>query len=254
MKQIILTLTALLIGLILNSQSDKTLKNGKITFEKKVKLDIQLEGDASEFADMLPKERKSKKVLYFNEEASLYERIKEDDIEDVAQNHEEGIVIKIEEPDDKIYTDLKKKQYTEQKEFMTRMFLIEGEINSNGWKITGKQKKILGYNCQEAEKMKDSIKIVAWFTPEIPISAGPEHIAGLPGFVLEVDYDEGKQTIVAVDIDKKEQEKIKINKPSKGKKVTKEEFEKIVAEKMKEMGAEDGAKGSNKVFIKIKTD
>ena len=55
--------------------------------------------------------------------------------------------------------------------------------------------------------------------------------------------------IVAQDIDFKKIDKKLITKPKKGKKVTKEEFQKIVEEKMKEMGMENrGERSVIRVF------
>ncbi|WP_332911473.1 GLPGLI family protein [Algoriphagus boritolerans] len=38
----------------------------------------------------------------------------------------------------------------------------------------------------EMENVKDTIRVTAWFTPEIPVSHGPESYFGLPGLILEV--------------------------------------------------------------------
>ena len=82
---------------------------------------------------------------------------------------------------DKIFCDLKEKKKTEQKEFMTRMFLVESDLAKSEWKITGNIRNILGYNCQEAI-LKDTAKTVkAWFTASIPVSSGPAGFGGLPG-------------------------------------------------------------------------
>ena len=40
--------------------------SGKITYEEKAKIEIKLEGDAAQFADQMPKEQVSSKVLFFN--------------------------------------------------------------------------------------------------------------------------------------------------------------------------------------------
>ena len=253
MKQVILTLVliAFYASLLAQNDNDKTIKSGTITYEQIVKMEIHLEGDASQFADMLPKERKTKKILYFNSNTSLYENIKEDDSDDISDMHEGGMIIKMEEPDNKIFSDFVNKTQTEQREFMTRLFLIESEMNSKGWKISANQKNILGYVCQEAVKEEDDKKIIAWFAPELQIVAGPGHINNLPGLVLAVDINDGKQTIIALNIEEGPIDDTVLIKPKKGKKVTEEEFKAIVDEKMKEMGVE-GEGGSHQIIIKIK--
>ena len=160
-----------------------------------------------------------------------------------------NVMIKMEEPDNKIYTNLEDKKQVEQREFMTRVFLIEGE-GYQKWKLTGKQKMILDFPCQEATMEKDSSEVTAWFTPVIPVSAGPSDYGGLPGLILSVEADDGKNTITALGVDFSIVPKDKIEKPKKGKKVTREEFEQIVEEKMKEMGAE-GGKGGHQMMIRI---
>jgi GLPGLI family protein len=122
------------------------------------------------------------------------------------------------------------------------MFLIEGSMETSPWKLTGNEKAILGYTCQEAVMEKDSIKTVAWFTPAIPVAAGPANYNNLPGLVLEVNYNDGKRVITAVSVDEKV-DVANLVKPKEGKKVTKEEFQKIMDEKMKEMGIERGEGG-----------
>jgi GLPGLI family protein len=151
---------------------------------------------------------------------------------------------------DKIYCDLKSLKKTEQKEFMTRMFLIESDLSASDWKFTGNSGIVLGYNCQEAI-LKDTINVTkAWFTASIPVSAGPAGFYGLPGLILKVDINDGKRIITATSIDPSMEVTDFLIKPKEGKKVTQEEYRKIVADKMKEMGHENG-QGTNHVMIRI---
>jgi len=156
-------------------------------------------------------------------------------------------MIKMKEPNNKIFTDLAKKEQVEQREFMSRVFLIEGGADQQ-WKLTGNQKMILDFPCQEAIFEKDSSKIVAWFTPVIPVSIGPSNYGGLPGLILSVEADDGKNVITANSVDFTPVSAGKLEKPRKGKNVTREEFDQIVAEKMKEMGAENGSGGTQMIF------
>jgi len=225
--------------------------SGKVVYEEVVKLDIKLEGDASQFAHMLPKERKSNKVLYFHENTSLYENKASDEDESMSMNSgHANVMIKMAEPENKVFTDLGNKKQLEQREFMTRTFLIEGE-NTYTWKMTGKQKMILDFPCQEAMVEKDSISYSVWFTPAIPVSAGPAEYNGLPGLILAVESSDEKRSITATSVDFIEPDQDLLKKPKKGKKVTRDEFEKIVEEKMKEMGAEHGQGEGQMMMIRI---
>lgn len=63
-------------------------------------------------------------------------------------------------------------------------------------KSESKQEKILNYNCFEAETRrlgtdgKSENKIIAWFSPEINISFGPNGYARLPGLILKLELSQ----------------------------------------------------------------
>lgn len=255
MKTLFMFLSALLLTLAINGQetTGKSTTKGKVTYEDKVKLEIKLEGDAAQFAESLPKEQVTTKVLYFNADYSLFQADEVKKPEDVMAQETGHMTMRmiIAGGNDKVFIDLKSKKKLEQKEFMSRIFLIEGDLGSNDWKLTGNTRTILGYICQEASREEKDKKISAWFSPNIPVSAGPAGYAGLPGLVLKIDINDGKRTITAVTIDPDFSDASLIVKPKDGKKVTADEYKKIVDEKMKEMGAEGGEGGAH-IMIRIK--
>ncbi|MGC1206266.1 MAG: GLPGLI family protein [Flavobacteriaceae bacterium] len=79
----------------------------------------------------------------------------------------------------------------------------------------------------------DMIAIEAWYTPMIPVSQGPGDYWGLPGLILEVNIN--NTTLLCSKIVMNPEEKIKIEAPDKGKKVTKKEYKEIIIGKMQEM-------------------
>lgn len=244
----------LLASTLLGAQVDpaKAIKSGKVLYEEMVKIEIHLDGDAAALAASLPKERKSSKSLVFNENASLYMNEKSDETsaEQIAGEGGAMVFVKMQEPDNKMFTDFSGKKQIEQREFMTRMFLIEKELGVSDWKLTGNQKEILGYACQEAvRETTDSTKVTAWFTPSIPIPAGPAEFLNLPGMVLGVDLDNGRRTLTATSIEAMDVDAKMLAKPKEGKKVTETEFKDIVAEKMKEMGVENGKSHSGATMM-----
>jgi GLPGLI family protein len=249
------TLSGLMVFTLLGAQTDpaKTIHSGKVVYEDKAKLEIHLEGVAAELANSLPKERKSTKSLLFNENASLYsnEKQTEADADQMAHSGGSMVMVRMQEPDNILFTDFADKKQVEQREFMTRIFLIEKDLGVPDWKLTGNTKEILGYPCQEAvREPNDSTKIVAWFTPSVPVSTGPGEYLNLPGLVLEVDLDNGDHTITAQSVEPMEVSDKMMVKPKKGKKVTEEEFKQIVDEKMKEMGAQGNGSGGQ-IMIRI---
>lgn len=221
---------------------------GTVVYEQVVKLEIKLEGESAQFANMMPKERKSQKLLYFNAESSLYENKPMEEDQTLKSESGNTVMIRMKEPDNKVFTQLAENEQVEKREFMTREFLIETRLNPSDWKLTGQQKLVLNYPCQEAVKETKEGKVSAWFTPVIPVSAGPGVYNGLPGLVLAVEVNEGKQTITAVSVDLNPVAENVIVRPEKGKKVTREEYDRIVEEKMKEMGAQSGPGGARMVI------
>ena len=71
--------------------------------------------------------------------------------------------------------------------------------------------------------------------------------------VLSVDVKDGTHTYLAKSVEAVEAGALKIKKPGDGKKVTEGEYQKIVSEKMKEMGMDEGTGGEGahvKIIIK----
>lgn len=250
MKKVILIICILGFGYSLMAQEAAT--QGEVYYEETIKININFEGMTEQMKARMPKERKSKQVLYFTDEASSYQASKEQAGDNVpGQRRGMRMMMMMgggASADNKVYLNFKDNLKIEQREFMTRVFLIKGETNKGNWKLTANRKMILDYPCQEATQITEKDTISAWFTPVIPVSAGPSNYVNLPGLVLEVNINNGQRMIVASKVDLKPIEKGLIKKPKKGKKVTKAEFQKIVAEKLKEMGAEGGS-GRRGVFI-----
>lgn len=223
---------------------------GIIKYKDLVKADFHVEGNANDFSHLLPKEIKSEKELIFRDEATLYKASPAEAVADETMGGEEVMIrISTSSPDDMVYTDFASGRTIEKKEFMTRVFLIEGDLEKQDWKITGNQKMILDLPSQEAVTEIDSMQVTAWFTPVIPVPAGPGKFNGLPGLILEVNVDNGQHKILAEEIELGEIPEMHIEKPRKGKKVTEMEFDRIVAEKMEEMGGQTG--GGKMMMIEI---
>lgn len=127
---------------------------------------------------------------------------------------------------------------TQQKEAFGKEFLVT--YPKIDWKITNETKKIGKYICYKATAIKIrevpgeiiKEKIVAWFAPEIPFNYGPKDFHGLPGLIVQVQ--EGKTIFNLKKIVKEgDKKKIKIKPPTKGEKVTSEEYNKWVKKMFK---------------------
>jgi len=140
----------------------------------------------------------------------------------------------------KYYCNLKSKKLLRSTEAFGENFLINQSLDSLKWVLTSETKTIGKYKCYKAttsKKEKNSKgvfykKIVAWYTPKINYPFGPKNYCNLPGLILELKINNFvfKATDILIN-----EEKIEVKKPTKGKKVTQEEFEKIGLQTTKEM-------------------
>ena len=166
------------------------------------------------------------------------------------------------------YKNVKTKTLLQKQEFYGKQFLIKDDLLSLDWKIGKETKQIGNYLCFKAtasipttdltwydfswsslrkmeEQKTDSIngidkepeiemsEVVAWYSPQIPLSQGPLEYWGLPGLILEINV--GNTTILCSKIVMNPDEKSKIKAPEKGKVVSKKEYQETIASKMKEM-------------------
>ena len=143
---------------------------------------------------------------------------------------------------DILYKNILEKRMANKTELMGKVFLIKDNLVAYDWELTGETKNIGNYTCYKAvfEKEEESIEInmidgdvkeekvlkkrtlVAWYTPDIPISNGPRDYGGLPGLILEVN--DGDLTIVCSEIVLNPKEVKEIKEPIKGKIVTRKKF------------------------------
>ena len=207
------------------------------------------EARTTDWLASLPKEDEQAKVLYFTEENALYE---EDSIEKQASepNLQRALMgASMRKPPTpelkKVFYDFGKNEKTEQVEFMTRNFLISDPIKNKAWKLTNRMIKVQNFICLGAELKDGDQTITAWFTSEIPISAGPDEFFGLPGLILVIEIN-GETTFIATSIDLTPPKKGVLSKPDSGTKVTQEEFNKIIEDKIKEFKETGGNKGNRR--------
>ena len=220
---------------------------GTITFTETVKFKIDVPEGMEDMFAKVPKQRTSKKALYYSDSKSLYKNIyDEEEDDDMVLSSDQGgmhFEFKMEEPDNQVYCDHDSDSQLMKHEFLGKNFLVQGTIETYPWKIGSERRKILDYVCMNANAEVDTAtNITAWFTTEIPVSMGPGEYAGLPGMILAVELNENERITVATDISFDALDEETISPPTKGKKVSKEEFEKIRDEKLKEMNAQKGGR------------
>ncbi len=85
------------------------------------------------------------------------------------------------------------------------------------------------------QEVMDTSNIVAWFTPDISVPAGPQEFQGqLPGLILELDINNGRTVFKAVEFSAKVNAS-NIKEPKGGKRITADEFTKEREKLMEEM-------------------
>ena len=134
-----------------------------------------------------------------------------------------------------IIDDLKKAEQMKQFVIGGRLYLLEDEKPRTKWKIKNEIREIEGYLCMKAVT-EDTIKgqtIVAWFSDQIPVAAGPEGYTGLPGMILMLDINDGAAIIEATMVDLAVVQH-PIPKKIKGKKLELTEYDALIEKFMAE--------------------
>lgn len=242
-------------------------KEGKVIYQRTMQMQIQI-NDNDHLQQMMPKSRTDKFELSFGNNQSVWKHIDED--ENTDEMNTNGMQIRMMAPgqNDIIFYDFGAAKKTEQRDMMDKKFIIRDSIRKLNWKLTGETQTILGHVCQQAiaqrtgkrtqmnmdngkmerKEINDTTKMVAWFTNDIPVPAGPEVQGQLPGLILALDMNNGRMVYKALEI----QTKIDIatiKEPTKGKKVTPDEFTKEREKMMAEMQKNNQGNG-NRVIIR----
>jgi GLPGLI family protein len=164
-----------------------------------------------------------------------------------------------------IYKNISDKSMIEDVEMFSKRFLVSEKMEPLQWEMGMETKKIGNYTCYKAtlvkedtkvdwgaifsrrrnNKKKDSTKtsenmpekkmltVTAWYTPQIPVSTGPDVYWGLPGLILELNA--GRTTMLCTEVSINSDGILEIEEPKKGKKVTRVAYTKIVKEKTAEL-------------------
>jgi len=217
---------------------------GTITYQQVIRYNFknikEAHGDdqqTSAWLASLPEEASATQVLNFNGEKALFEEEASKSVPADPRLQRaimyEGMLSPPRPVVQKVYYDFDKNQKLEQVEYLTRLFLVNSEIEGVPWKLGSEKKKVLEYTCMNATAILDDQDIVAWFSPEIPVPLGPSIFSGLPGLILAVERN-GETAYVATSVHLAPPVEEALLKPDKGSKVSVEEFTAIREEKEKE--------------------
>lgn len=237
-------------------------KTAKAPSDNKEPLDPEFEKAIQE---ALKKASEKQYVLTFNKTECLYEEAKA--LEKPSNNTEDFSVSISYGTIGNKYLNLREQTSIVEDNVFGKEFLIVEPLVKPEWKLMDETKKIGDYNCFKAElvipvtekqmqdyedflkrdaqkpalfkmdKPKDKI-VTVWYTPEIPVSLGPNNYWGLPGLILEVN--DGNAILLCAKITLSNKEKAKIKVPNQGDKVSQKKFNEIRKKKEDSMKDENG--------------
>ncbi len=272
MKTLPLKLTVSLFVLLISFSSSAQDFQGKAYYFSKTTMDMSRFGrgrqlneqQKKQIAERLKSMFEKTYILTFNKEESIY---KEDEKLAMPGNGRGPSMFGSSFSAGPQYKNIKTHLFLQDQEFFGKQFLIKEELKPLEWVMGTETKQIGQYLCfkatakkestdiefpprrrEENEKKADSLKlkdsvqnkedevkmidVVAWYTPQIPVSQGPSEYWGLPGLILEVSA--GNTTMLCSKIIINPEEKTKITAPEKGQEVTKLEYNEIITKKMQE--------------------
>lgn len=215
MKKIILP-AAILLGSVCMAQQ----KQGSVTYERTAQMRINI-ADNNSGEQSQVQTRTDKFELSFGNNQSLWKQAEKEDVESPVENGGMQIRMIVAGSDDVLFTNLATSKTTELRVVFDKKFIVDDSIRPLKWKITDETRTILNHNCRKAtattintrmmmsidngvmerKEVQDTAAITAWFTNDIPVSVGPGEYQGqLPGLILAIDINNGRQVYKAIEI------------------------------------------------------
>jgi GLPGLI family protein len=272
MKKIKIVFGLLIALTSLSTSTTAQMKEGKISYERKINMHRNLPDP--QMKSMVPEFRTDKFELIFNENASLFRSVVDDEAPDPFANAGGGggggMRMNFRMPTANTYTDLAKQMQYEERAFFEKEFLIVDSLKQYKWKLSEETKTIAKQLCKKATtmitapqmRMRVSIggagnnadtttntvrapketELVVWYAENIPVSFGPDNYSGLPGVIMEIDQDNGATVTTAVEVSAKYPKK-ELVAPSKGDKMNRAQFQESMQKLMQDMQRGGGMGG-----------
>ena len=267
---------ALFIGLFAFVAANAQMKEGKIVYERKINMWKMITDP--EMRTRIPEFRTSEFELLFNDQASLFRSVPEDEAPDpFASNGGErgGMRFAFRMPETTTYTDINAQMQYESRPMFEKTFLVVDSLSPLKWKISEETKTIAKHVCKKATTMitaqnirigggggartmgrsngdttnrppaaitPKETEVVVWYTEDIIASVGPDNYFGLPGAILEVDLDNGSTVTTATEVSAKYPKK-ELVQPTKGDKMNKVQFQDTMKKLMEDMQRGGGMGG-----------
>ncbi|GAB5524941.1 MAG: GLPGLI family protein [Roseivirga sp.] len=257
-----------------NFQGEATYQSSRKMGDIQIKMDGMTPQMEEQLKAQMQKQAQKEYTLKFNLTESVWKEV--ESLEGGAPTASSGgsnVVIKVagRGSNGSLYKNTAELRYLEETELFNKPFLVDDELTPREWQLTDESKKIGNYTAYKAiystvsyrkamtfgdgmdgemKTISDTVNMEAWYTPEIPVSHGPDDYWGLPGLILEMST--GSTTFLCTKVVLNPEGGVNIKMPSKGKKVNREELKAIQEEKTKEM-MENFKSGKGTSTFKIST-
>jgi GLPGLI family protein len=251
MKKIIMAGCFLFTAGIVQAQQ----KEGKVVYERVSQMVARFNINGVD--QEMPQTRKDNFELLYGATKSLWRAVEKDEDNDVSGGDGVQVRMIVAGSNDVLFTNFESGKRVEKREFMDKTFIVDDSVGKLKWKVTGETKMILNHNCTKAvterittqmrmnvnngvverKEIQDTAVVIAWFATDIPVPAGPAEYQGqLPGLILEMDINNGKQKFTATSFSEKA-DAAEIKEPTGKKHYTPAEFkaerEKLIDEMQK---------------------
>lgn len=236
-----------------------------MVYERTFQLPVRMLPQDPAIASQIPKSRTDQYELLFGNNQSLWQFLPNANMDgDPGTFASGGVVIRMAGGGGNTtsFYDFGKGTRIDQREVADRTYLVSDSINKLAWKLSDETKQILGYTARKATSVRiqqqmrismengemkrvpvqDTAAVVAWYTTDIPVPAGPDYQGQLPGLILELDVAKGQTVYKAIEVSPKVSLN-KIREPKEGKKMTAAEFTKERDKIMEEMRRNMGGNG-----------
>ena len=269
MRKIFLALTVMLVAF---TSAFAQVKEGKLIYERKINMYRMITDP--EMRARIPEFRTEKFELLFNEQASMFKTIPEEEAPDPFANsggggERGGMRFNFRMPETAMYTDIPNQMQYEARSLFEKDFLIVDSLKPINWKLSDETKTIAKFVCKKATTMitpqqmnmrfggggrnrnntdtaapvkPKEEELVVWYTESIPVSVGPDTYAGLPGAILEVNSGNGGNVITASEFTAKYAAK-ELKQPTKGDKMNRAQFAESMKKIMEDMQRGGGMGG-----------
>lgn len=245
-------------------------KEGKVTYERTIQLQMRIQGLDPNIANNMPRSRTDRFELSFTPGKQLWEALP--DMEEGNEGGPGGGFSMRFGNDEMIFTNLENGIATSKQELAGKSFIVIDTLKKLSWKLSDESKEILGMKARKATatrigtrfnmqmengqmkrtEVADTAVINAWFTPEIPVAAGPEFSTQLPGLILELEMNKGRVVYKATGISPKVNV-ANIKEPKGGKAISSADFaverNKMFEEMRRNFGPGRGGPGGRQQIV-----